>query len=418
MQRPSGSVLAAAPAAALAAAVWLAVAAGAAPARAELAAERIGGEVTLPQPPRPHQVWVADLLLRRTALVDADDGRFLGMLSAGVGAITPVFSQARGEIYLPETYYSRGTRGERTDVVTIYDTATLRPGTEIVVPPKRADIVRNTALATLLDDGRFLVLYDFTPATSVSVVDVVARRFVGEIQTPGCSLVYAAGPRRFAMVCGDGSLLLVRLDAEGREAGRARSARFFDPIHDPVTEKAVRVGDQWLFVSFGGIVHPVDLGGEAPQFGETWSLLDGDARAASWRIGGTQHLAVHAASGRLYELVHQGGPDGHKDPGTEVWVYDLATHERVQRIVLENLSAAFVAQRMGVESRIGRWVLDHAVPSAGTDSIAVTQDDHPLLLAVSMLAGTIGVYDARSGELLRNVADVGLAPGALQAPWR
>ena len=37
-----------------------------------------------------------------------------------------------------------------------------------------------------------------------------------------------------------------------------------------------------------------------------------------------QHLAVHQKSGRLYSLMHQGGPDTHKEPGTELWIYDLA----------------------------------------------------------------------------------------------
>jgi len=28
-------------------------------------------------------------------------------------------------------------------------------------------------------------------------------------------------------------------------------------------------------------------------------------------------------------LVHQGGPETHKDPGTEIWVYDLASRRKV-----------------------------------------------------------------------------------------
>src|SRR5439155_1570647 len=86
-----------------------------------------------------------------------------------------------------------------------------------------------------------------------------------------------------------------------------RGEPFFDPQKDPVTEKAVRRGNEWLFVSFEGVVHPVDMSGETPRFGETWSLVDDAGRRASWRIGGAQHLAVHAASGRLYALMHQGG---------------------------------------------------------------------------------------------------------------
>jgi methylamine dehydrogenase heavy chain len=386
-------------------------------ARGELAAERVG-EVTPAPPPAPHQVWVADFLFKRSALLDGDDGRFLGMLSTGVGAIAPVFSQARGEIYLPETYYARGSRGERSDLVTVYDVATLAPVAEIAIPPRRADVVHAMGLATLLDDGRFLAVYNYSPGTSVTIVDVAERRFVGEIATPGCSLVYAAGPRRFLMLCGDGTLLQVTLDEAGAELARARSAKLFDPVADPVTEKAVRRGDEWLFVSFSGVVHPVDVAGDAPRFGEPWSLLTDADRADSWRIGGTQHLAVHEATGRLYSLVHQGGPDGHKDPGTEIWVYDLASRARVQTIALRNLQAAFLAQQSGVDSDALLWLLERAVPDAGVDSIAVSQDPDPRLFGVSSAAGTVGVWDARTGAFLRYLENVGLAPGALQAPWR
>ena len=87
----------------------------------------------------------------------------------------------------------------------------------------------------------------------------------------------------------------------------------------------MRLGDSWLFVSFEGLVHPVDVSGPAPRFGERWSLLDSADRKDGWRIGGQQHLALHGPTGRLYSLVHQGGPDTHKQAGTELWVYDLAT---------------------------------------------------------------------------------------------
>ncbi|MCL4683605.1 amine dehydrogenase [Myxococcota bacterium] len=391
---------------------------GADPERPEpLPADALG--VILPAPPpAPHQVWVADFVLERTAGFDANDGRLLGMLSAGVGTIAPLFSQARGEIYLPETYYSRGSRGTRTDVVTIYDAATLAPEAEVVVPPKRADVVHAMALSTLLDDGRFLAIANFTPATSVTIVDVEERRLVGEIATAGCHLVYAAGPRRFFMICGDGSLLQVTLDEAGHEQARIRTPPFFAILEDPVTEKAVRRGDEWIFVSFDGLVHSVDVAGETPRFAEPWSLLDEADRGASWRIGGVQHLAVHEASGRLYSLMHRGGPDEHKVPGTEIWVYDLETRRRVQTIGIRNLLGAFLAQQTGTPGGALLWLLERVVPNPGVDSIAVSQDADPRLFGLSRSAGTVAVWDARSGEFLRYLENVGIAPGALQAPWR
>src|SRR5881397_3213471 len=219
-----------------------------------------------------------------------------------------------------------------------------------------------------------MAVFNLTPRTSVSIVDVKARRFTTHVETPGCSLVYAAGTRRFLMLCANGAALSVLLDDEGGTARLERSEPFFDPQKDPVTEKAVRRGSEWLFVSFEGVMHPVDVSGEKPRFGETWSLVDDADRRASWRIGGGQHLAVHAASGRLYALMHQGGPDTHKAPGNEVWVFDLATRRRVQRIPVLNPLVSFIGQQAG-SGRFTRWLLTSVLPNTGVERILVTQDE-------------------------------------------
>jgi methylamine dehydrogenase heavy chain len=393
----------------------------AAGARAELAPEPVGRVLELPAESGPHWFWLSDVLLHRAALFDADSGELLASLSAGTAGvgfvISPLFSKDRREIYLAETYYSRGVRGERTDVVNVYDATTLRVLHEIEIPAKRAEYFPGTAANALSDDGRFVAVFNVTPATSLTLVDVRERRFVAEVPTPGCSLVYAAGPRRFLMLCGDGSALLVALDEAGGAPRLVRTEPFFDPNADPVTEKAVRRGDEWLFVSFEGVMHPVDVSGEKLRFGERWSLFDERDRASSWRIGGGQHLAVHAASGRLYALVHQGPGDTHKDPGRDVFVYDLASKQRVQRIELANPLAALARQQMGL-SRGGAlgWLLDALLPNPGVDAILVTQDESPVLVAIGLGPAGALVHDARSGALLRDVPEAGIASSLLTAP--
>jgi methylamine dehydrogenase heavy chain len=104
--------------------------------------EPIGAVRALPAPPGPHWFWLTDLILHRTALFDADSGDMLGSISAGTAGVgfivSPLFSPDRKEIYVAESYYSRGVRGDRTDVVTVYDGHTLQPLHEIAIPPKRA----------------------------------------------------------------------------------------------------------------------------------------------------------------------------------------------------------------------------------------------------------------------------------------
>jgi len=388
--------------------------------RAAAQPEGVGRSLTLPETPGPHWFWLSDVGLHRTALFDADKGALLGTISsgtAGVGfVISPVFSRDHREIYIPETYYARGVRGERTDVVTIYDGSTLEPVTEIPLPPKRAEYFPGNAANTLSDDGRFLAVFNLTPMTSLSIVDVRERRFVTEVATPGCSLVYAAGPRRFFMLCGNGAALTVTLDEAG-QAKAERSAPFFDPQKDPLTEKAVRRGNEWLFVSYEGEIQPVDVSGPSLAFGPRWSLVDATERGASWRIGGSQHLAVHEPSGRLYALMHQGGPDTHKTAGQEIWAYDLAAHRRVLRIPVLNPVVSFVAQQAGLPTGgIARWVLSKALPNPGVDAILVTQDEHPVLLAAGMIPPTVTVHDAMTGAVVNEVSEVGLALSLLFTP--
>lgn len=398
---------------------------GASGALAEPEPEPIGVVRSLPDQPGPHWFWLTDLVLHRTALFDADSGDMLGSISAGTAGVgfivSPVFSPDHREIYVAESYYSRGVRGDRTDVVTVYDARTLQPLHEIPIPPKRAEYFPGNAPNALSDDGRFLAVFNLTPMTSLSIVDVRERRFVTEVQTPGCSLVYAAGPRRFLMLCANGSALVVTLDDAGREQAVERTASFFDPNQDPVTEKAVRRGDEWLFVSFEGQIHPVDVSGPQIRFGERWSLVDDTDRAASWRVGGGQHLAVHVASGRLYALMHQGERDTHKNPGTEVWVYDVAARRRVQRIAIMNPLLSFMGQQLGLEKRgrsgrFAAWFLERVLPHSGVERIAVTQDEKPVLVAGAAMPPTVTVHDAMTGAVLREISEPGIVGTLFYTP--
>jgi methylamine dehydrogenase heavy chain len=392
--------------------------------RAEVPAEIIGRVERMPLPPSPHWATASDPLLERSAIIDLDNDRLLGVVDGGWGFTIPVFSRDASEIYVPETHYSRRSRGVRTDVVTFYDLETLTPQAEVEIPPKRASNTLPMANAALSDDGRLLAVFNMNPSTSLSIVDVVERRFVGEIGTPGCSLVYAAGPRRFAMLCSDGALLLIQLDESGRLESRRRSQPFFDPQVDPVTEKAVRWGDTWLFVSFDGFVHPVDVSGSEPVFGPRWSLFTKPERREGWRIGGSRHLAVHQSSGRFYSLVHRGEQDSHKDGGKTVFVYDLATQERVQRIDLYSVGLTYLGIPVGFGenwiwpfNRLYDGLLGLAGDALGVEEISVTQDERPLLVTAANYAGVVAIYDAQSGDFLGRVTTGNMTVLGLQTPF-
>lgn len=394
-------------------------------ARTDDVAEPVGQVVTLPDKPQPHWFWLSDVLLHRTALFDGDSGKLLGTITAGapgVGfAIWPLFPPDHGRIYIPESYFSRGVRGERTDVVTTYDAKTLMPQSEIVIPPKRAEYFPGVGANALSDDGRFVAVFNATPAQSLSIVDMQSQQTTAELQTPGCSLVYAAGARRFFMLCADGAALVVTLDDAGQQRSAERTARFFDAEKDPIFDTGGRSGNVWTFASFEGQVHTIDVSGDKAVFGEPWSLFGDAERKEQWRMGGGQPLALQAKTGRLYVLVHQGGVDTHKQPGSEIWVYDVARHERLLRIPVTNPLASFLRgqMRIGHESmrdRVVSWLLDHVLPNLGAEALLVTQDEHPVLVVMAMIPPAVVIHDASTGALLREVAEPGLSGSVLVAP--
>src|SRR3989442_4055222 len=157
---------------------------------AEPQAETVGTVVALPARPGAHWFWLSDILLHRTALFDADTGELRATLSsgtAGVGfVIAPLFAPDHREVYLAETYYSRGVRGERTDVVTVYDASTLQPLDEIGIPPPRAEYFSGNTANALSDDGRFVAVFHLPPGPALSLVAAQTRRFTAPGPTPGC----------------------------------------------------------------------------------------------------------------------------------------------------------------------------------------------------------------------------------------
>lgn len=367
----------------------------------------------------PHAVWVADRMFRHSILFDGDTGDALGMLDItwSLGGVTPHTSLERGEFYVVEPTYARGQRGKRTDFVTIYDAKTLSVVDEIALASLSAEAGHGVALSALLDDGRFLVILNQTPANSVSIVNVEERRYVGDIQTAGCSLVYPVGPRRFGMLCGNGTAVAIDLNDDGSGADLQRSEPFFDTLEDPLIAKGARDGSRWMFASFDGYLHEVDFGNGIPKLVGRWSLLSDSERDATWRVGGNQCLALHVGKRRLYALVHKGGPGSHKDAGSEVWVYDVETKKRIETIDVPSLLPAFLRPVLGIEAgSFTDSLMYMLLPNLGAHSIVVTQDDEPLMFVRHGEVGAIAVLDAVSGDHVRDIEESGPTGGTMRVP--
>ena len=356
-----------------------------------LSKDLFGKVAELPETAHPHWVWIADFAASsmpdgRAYIYDGDTARLLGALNTGYSFNALNIPGHYREIYSAETYYARTTRGKRTDVVSIYDPFKLVPVAEIEIPPKRVSTIPRLADSALTDNDRFMAVFNLTPASSLSIVDLEQRRFAGEIMIPGCAMAYSAGDRRLFSLCSDGSLLLINLTDDGTAATVEKSEPFFDVHKDPILETGVRHGDTWYFMSVLGKVYPVEFSTAGPVFADTWWYLDEKQREANWRIGGMQPVALNNAGQRLYILLHQGDFFSYEAPGTEIWVYDPATHKRISRIKTNHASSA----------------------------IAVSQDDNPLLYTITEDLSSLDIYDATSGKYLRSADELGIVPSLIQ----
>jgi methylamine dehydrogenase heavy chain len=360
--------------------------------------DTLGRSETLPAPER-------DWVFIGTSLMDVTDDRFLGIVGLGGSGIiaAPIRAGRNGVIYAPESFRTRGNRGERTDAVTVFDPVTLGASDEVIIPPKIAPQVPLEGATALTDNARFLAVYNLTPAQSISVVNTESLEFTSEITTPGCSLVFGAGDLRYFMLCANGDLLDVELNADGTERSKARVQGFFDPQEDPLRENGTRHRDEWIFASFDGLAHTVSVDGDELEFGEPWLLLSNRDRRQNWRIAGRQNLAVHQASGRLYSIVRQ-SEEPLDDPadfdGHEIWVYDLATRERVDRFEA-------IPERDGGEGGGGLG----GSTGDGAAGIIVTQGANPLL--VTLGGGGVSVRNAMTGEYVHETLQRAPAEGRL-----
>jgi methylamine dehydrogenase heavy chain len=345
----------------------------AAAAHAEIAPEETSVE-TLGQPTND---WFINFAGASAYLFDSADGNMLGLLS--LTSYTPAIavSRSRGEVYAAESYLSRLSRGEREDVLTVYDVTTLSPVAEIDIPDKTLETTGDFNIQ-LMGNGRHLVVYNLSPAQSVSVIDVENRHFAGEISTPGCGMIMPVNDASFLMICGDGSLQLMQLADDGTESNRVRSKRFFSVDEDAVFDRVARTRDGWLLISHAGLAYDVGVDDAKISISKPWSLVNDAEREESWRPGGFGLLTVHRSSNLAFILMHQGDVDTHHEPGSELWIFDTDKHKRVTR-----------------------WVLDKP-----WSNILVLQGERPRLIADAE-NGELHIYDALQQRLERSIAQPG-----------
>ncbi len=339
----------------------------------------------------PHRFFTSGWDTPSLNIYDADTGKLEGMLPSGYIpnlAIAPDNSR----LYIAETYWVHGNRGDRHDMVSVYDAATLNLVKEIMLPSRA--LVSKVQNFDLNASGSRAYVYVMQPASSVVWVDLKKQAVGGSVEVPGCSLVFPWGEQGFASLCGDGSLALVTVPASGA-AIVTHTKPFFDANQDPIFENSLvdRVTGKAIFISFTGLVYQTKLGSSA-VIDKPWSIQQAAGYAIAgtgvqelaWRPGGRQLAAYHKASGKLFVLMHPGNYWTHKQGGTEVWVLDTHSHALLARFPLRAVPT----------SALG----DERVPFYA--NIGVSQDDKPLLYLLNPEGNDL-VLDANTGEQQRKI---------------
>lgn len=284
-------------------------------------------------------------------------------------------SKRRSELYVAETFYARGGRGERTDVLTVYEKTQLKPVAEVILPDKkRALMVPHKGVMQLTNDEKFLLIFNFTPATSVTVLDIDERKVVSEVPIPGCTLIYPSGQRGFSSLCANGTLASFVLGKDGEVVNEYISRAFNDIDNDVLYMNPAMIKGVAYFPTATGNVQALDLNRDQPLILAPWSLVSKPQAADGWRAAEGQSV-TSSSSGLLYVHMHQVASDGSRlADSSEIWVFDPSTQKRHLRITLKN-------------KNIG--------------AIEVTRGKSPYLVATS--GEGFDVYNAQNGQYIRTI---------------
>lgn len=277
---------------------------------------------------------ISHIIDGRIRVLDAPSGKFLGIISTGyAGNMT--MSNQRDVVYVATTHMSKSYRGERQDVLEAYGADDLALHYEVPLPPKRAQALNYQYLVSTTANGRFVLVQNATPATSITVVDTQTRKVASEISTPGCwgALPAASHGTRFSTLCGDGTVQTITLDDQGQLQERQSSAVLFDADNDAWFHTAARAGDRYWYVSFQGKVTELNLGGAKAQVVKAYDLTTAAERKGGWRPGGYQNAAIDSTGRYLVVGMHpKGGEGSHKIPASKLFVLDTVANKRLPNL--------------------------------------------------------------------------------------
>jgi len=330
------------------------------------------------------RVYLVDLTINhivdgRVYVLAADNLEVKGMIELGFLGL--FYAPPKSDkLYVATTYYDRLTRGKRTDAITVYDANTLKAVDEILIPNKRAQPIEYRPLMSGSSDGKYIFVQNATPATSITVANIASKK-TAELAAPGCYGTYPSikAANRVSTLCGDGTIGTYTLNDAGTEGKRAASEKLFDADTDAWFIHGEKNGDNYVFISFKGVMTTVSLEGEKAAKVDAFPIADGVE--GNWRPGGYQPFAIDG--GMAYVLMHSNGAEGtHKNPSVEIWTVDLKAKKVVARSKVTTITSLTIAPGGGalyginpLEPSVVKLTVDastHGVAAGVTNKIGET----------------------------------------------
>lgn len=341
-------------------------------------------DVAVLPPMSPRWAFVTNWLRGGIRIVDGDTGKVIGMVhSATLSDFA--FDPGGKFFYVAETIWTRGNRGQRQDLLTVYDARTLAIVSEIPIAGRLLIGSRPYNLS-IAPDGKHAFIFNLDPSTSIQVVDLTKRRLIGSVEVPGCGLSIAGADTTTTSLCSNGSMATVVYDARMQGLPR-RSDVFFSAENDPIFDNSAvdRRRGTAIFLTYSGMLYEARLGAD-PKVAEPWSVqvaagapkVTTQPLQVSWLPGGRQPIAFNRATGRAYILMHMGEFWSQKVSGTELWEVDIAHRQVLRRKPL----------------------------STPVASVSITQDAKPLLF---LLDGDdkLKVMDVETLEVRHEITNAG-----------
>lgn len=270
-------------------------------------------------------------------VLSADDLSYKGNFATGM--TSQFFLGPDAEIgYTSSAFPERITYGPVKAYLQKFDIKTLETLQEIELPPQMAQTASQQPALVISPDGKWGLVQNATPATSVTVVDMTKGEVVSEIPNPGCWGIYLAEKgMKFSSLCGDGTMLTVQLDSKGKLKSQAYSDPIFDIDTDPLFVHSVRLDGNLVFSTYGGKFVTVSDEGKKATVLDSWSYTDGIE--GDWAPGGYEILAYNEPNGIMFVPMHPGAKDGsHKDGAEELWAIDMEEKTVLYRSHVEHMT--------------------------------------------------------------------------------